>query len=314
MRRYMAGLVGMIVMIGVMASPTQAQEEAKPIPVVASFSVLADMIEQIGGDHVEVTSLVGPDSDSHAYSPSPRDARRIKQAQLVVFNGLQLEGWMARLLEAGDYGGVKVIASQGVATREDIEVEQEGHAAHAHDDHHHGDADPHAWLDAQRGKQYVINIRDGLIEADPAHAADYRKQADAYLAELETLDQEIHRLIETIPENQRLVVTNHDAFGYFGDAYGIRFLSPLGINTAAAPSARVMAQLIDTLREQGVKALFHENITNPSLIDQLAEESGLPIAGTLYSGALAREGEASHYSGMLRHNTRVIHEALGNTE
>ncbi|MFD2191593.1 metal ABC transporter solute-binding protein, Zn/Mn family [Pistricoccus aurantiacus] len=311
MKRYMIGLVAMI---SVMALPVQAQDKAEPIAVVASFSVLADMVEQIGGDHVEVSALVGPDSDVHAYSPSPRDARRIKQARLVVFNGLQLEGWMSRLLEASSYSGIKVIASQGVTTLKEAEAEREEHGDQHQDDHRHGSDDPHAWLDAQRGRQYVANIRDGLIEADPAHAEDYRRQASEYLEELETLDQEIRRLIETIPENQRVVVTGHDAFGYFGDAYGVRFLSPLGINTAAAPSARVMAQLIDTLREQGVKALFHENITNPSLIDQLAEESGLPIAGTLYSGALAREGEASHYSGMLRHNARVIHEALGNTQ
>ncbi|MEC9482361.1 MAG: zinc ABC transporter substrate-binding protein [Halomonas sp.] len=309
---------------------------ADPLRVVTSFSVLADMVEQVGGEQVEVTSLVGPDSDTHVFSPSPSDARRVAEADLVVFNGLQLEGWMTRLIEASGYEGPLVGASNGVTpvsgdseNHVGAEHEHEGHGqahdAHAEHDHahgeaaeadtghaghDHGDTDPHAWLDVARGQQYVKNIRDGLVEADPDHAEAYRQGAATYLDELKALDTEIHSLMANIPAERRLVVTGHGAFNYFAEAYDVRFLSPMGVNTASEPSAALMGRLVDTLEKNHVKALFHENITNPAMIDQLAEEAGLPIAGTLYSGALAASGEASTYAGMMRHNATLIHEAL----
>ena len=311
---------------------------ADPLRVVTSFSVLADMVEQVGGEQVDVTSLVGRNGDSHAFTPSPSDARRIAEADLVVFNGLQMEGWMERLIEASSYKGPLVVASDGVAPvssephgQDDHAHEGHDHSAHAdhdhghdahdhavheheahesHEGHDHGDTDPHAWLDVARGQQYVKNIRDGLIEADPDHAETYRQGAAAYLDELASLDKEIRRLIAEIPADHRLVVTGHDAFNYFAEAYDVRFLSPVGLTTANEPSAALMGRLIDTLEKNRVKALFHENITNPAMIEQLAEEAGLPIAGTLYSGALAEQGEASTYAGMMRHNATLIHDAL----
>lgn len=156
----------------------------------------------------------------------------------------------------------------------------------------------------------MTKIRDGLIEADPDHAEAYRQNARAYHDELGALDEEIRRLIADIPSENRLVLTGHDAFNYFADAYDVRFLSPVGLSTASEPSAALMGRLIDTLTANQVKALFHENITNPALIEQLAEEADLPIAGTLYSGALAASGEASTYAGMMRHNATLIHDAL----
>ncbi|TDX29561.1 zinc/manganese transport system substrate-binding protein [Modicisalibacter xianhensis] len=317
---------------------------ADPLRVVTSFSVLTDMVEQVGGEQVEVTSLVGRDSDTHAFSPSPGDARRIAEADLVVFNGLQLEGWMERLIEASSYRGPLVVASRGItplggdeAHADDGHVqkgdahgshdaEAHGHEDHGHghdepshdheheaeghEGHDHGEMDPHAWLDVTRAQQYVVNIRDGLIEADPGHAETYRRNAAGYLDELAALDEEIHVLMADIPVENRLVVTGHDSFNYFADAYDVRFLSPVGLSTVNEPSAALMARLIDTLEEQQVKALFYENITNPALIEQLAEEAGLPIAGTLYSGALAADGDASTYAGMMRHNATRIHDAL----
>ncbi|KXS36358.1 MAG: hypothetical protein AWU55_3003 [Halomonadaceae bacterium T82-2] len=308
-------LAGLIV--GLSGFPA-ASQAAEPLDVVASFSVLADMAEQVGGEYVEVTSLVGPDSDSHVYTPSPVDVRRIAGADLVIFNGLQLEGWMNRLLDASGYRGVKVVATDGIAALHftgadhgEPPAEGDGHAEHAeHAAHDHGDLDPHAWLDVSRAEHYVANIRDGLIEADPAHADAYRRRADAYLARLDTLDAEIHRLIDAIPAARRVVVSGHDAFDYFADAYGVRFLSPVGLNTAAEPAAADMASLIDFLEHNRIPALFYENITSPALIRQLAEETGIPVAGTLYSGALAAEGEASTYEGMMRHNARIMHDGL----
>lgn len=311
-----------------LAFATPIAHADQPLQVVTSFSVLADMVEQVGGERVEVASLVGADSDTHVFTPSPSDAMRLAEADLVVFNGLQLEGWMQRLLDASEYAGTLVVASDGVETLAG-DAHDHGHLEHA-DEHHgdehanhteehhdepaghdeHGSVDPHAWLDVARGQQYVANIRDGLIEADPANSEAYRQNSTAYLAELEALDAEIHELIGSIPEARRVVVTGHDAFGYFADAYDVRFLSPVGLNTAAAPSAADMGRLVDVIRDNNVQALFHENITSPALIRQLAEEAGLPIAGTLYSGALASEGEASTYAGMMRHNATLMHDGL----
>lgn len=318
-----------------LAFATPMAHAAEPLQVVTSFSILADMVEQVGGEQVEVTSLVGADSDTHVFSPSPSDAMRLAEADLVVFNGLQFEGWMQRLLDASEYDGTLVVASDGIET---LAGDAHDHGHLGHDDHHadhadehhgddhaghggehhdehaghdaHGGVDPHAWLDVERGQQYVVNIRDGLIETDPANAEAYRENTERYLAELEALDDEIHTLIESIPESQRVVVTGHDAFGYFSDAYAVRFLSPVGLNTAAAPSAADMGRLVDVIRDNNVQALFHENITSPALIRQLAEEAGLPIAGTLYSGALASEGEAASYIGMMRHNATLMHNGL----
>ncbi|MDX1466942.1 MAG: zinc ABC transporter substrate-binding protein [Halomonas sp.] len=286
---------------------------AERIQVVTSFSILADMIDNVGGEHVEVTALVGPDSDAHVYSPRPTDARRLAEADLVVFNGLQFEGWMERLIDASDFAGPLVVATDGLAAHLD---EGDGHEAHAgHDDeapgdaHDHGPLDPHAWQDLGLGEVYIGNIRDGLIAADPAHADAYRANAERYLAAVDAADDELRALLDEIPADTS-VITGHASFGHFARAYELRFLSPQGLSTAGEPSAANMARLIDVIREQNVRALFHENMTSPAMIDQLAEETGLPVAGTLYADALASDGEADSWLGMLRHNARVLHDAL----
>jgi zinc/manganese transport system substrate-binding protein len=313
---------------------------AERVQVVTSFSILADMVQNVGGEHVKVTSLVGPDSDTHVFSASPRDARSLSDADLMVFNGLMFEGWMERLIESSDYDGPLVTATDGI-DKLDYHGQDHEHAhgydgehdddhGHAHDDDHghddhdeatahdehddhdehdHGGDDPHGWQDLAMGKVYVGNIRDGLIEADPDNAAAYRENAERYINELEATDAEIRELLGEIPASTS-VITGHDSFGYFANAYGIRFLSPVGLSTEAEPSAADMARLIDVIREQNVRALFHENMTSPAVINQLAEETGLPIAGTLYADALSTEGEASTYLGMMRHNAQVLHDAL----
>ena len=324
------GLAALLAMPSVLA--------AERVQVVASFSILADMVEQVGGEHVDVTSLVGANGDAHVYSPRPDDARQLTEADLVVFNGMHFEGWMERLLESGDYAGTRVVATDGISgpgaaeSAEDgsqaahdhgdhaehdhtghdhAEHEQASHSHAAHDHQHdHGGEDPHAWLDPVLGKTYVENIRDGLIEADPAHEEAYRQRAEAYLAELEALDADIRDQMAALPDTTS-VITGHDSFSYFAQAYDVEFLSPAGLTTASEPSAAHMAELIDVIKANNVQALFHENMTSPAIIDQLAEETGRPVAGTLYSGALSDEGEASTYIGMLRHNAHVLHEALG---
>ncbi len=306
------------------------------VQVVTSFSILADMVENVGGEHVEVTSLVGPDGDAHVYSPSPGDARALAGADVVVFNGLLFEGWMERLIESSDYTGALVTATNGIQPRafaehdhddhghddhghDDHGHDDHGHDDHGHDDHghddlshdehDHGDDDPHAWQDMQQAKVYVTNIRDGLIEADSANAESYQANAERYLAEIDEADREIRDVLSDIPASAS-VITGHDSFGYFSNAYGVNFLSPVGLSTEADPSGASMAALVDVIEQENVQALFHENMTNQAIINQLAEEPGLPIAGTLYADALASEGDAGTYLGMMRHNANVLHSAL----
>lgn len=291
---------------------------AERVQVTTSFSILADMVENVGGEHVEVTSLVGPDSDTHAYSPSPGDARALSEADLVVFNGLQFEGWMERLVDASDYAGALVVATDGMgeltATAEEQgheghDHEHDQHDDHGHEGHDHGDDDPHGWQDLGMGRVYVENILAGLTEADPDNSEAYNANAERYLEEIAATDIELRELLGEIPADTS-VITGHDSFGHFARAYGLTFLSPQGLSTEAEPSAANMARLIDVIREENVQALFHENMTSPAMIDQLAEETGLRVAGTLYADALASDGEASTYLGMMRHNARTLHDAL----
>ena len=316
--RWLVGVSAMLALPAAMANDR--------VQVVTSFSILADMVENVGGEHVEVASLGGPDGDAHVYSPSPGDARALAGADVVVFNGLLFEGWMERLIESSDYTGALVTATNGIQPRafaeqghDDHGHEDDGHDDHGHDDHgheddghddhDHGDDDPHAWQDLQQAKVYVTNIRDGLIEADSANAESYQANAERYLAELDATDAAIRERLSEIPASAS-VITGHDSFGYFSSAYGVKFLSPVGLSTEADPSGASMAALVDVIEQENVKALFHENMTNQAIINQLAEETGLPIAGTLYADALASEGEASTYLGMMRHNADVLHAAL----
>lgn len=293
---------------------------AERLQVVTSFSILADMVDNVGGEHVEVTSLIGADSDAHSYSPSPGDVRTLSHAGLVVFNGLRFEGWMERLLDTSGYKGTLVTATEGItplmndghdhdAHHEHDHEEHHGHGHDGHDGHDQGTADPHAWQDMTRARTYVTNIRDGLITADSDHATDYRANAKRYLDELASADIEIRQLLSDVPADTA-VITGHDSFGYFAEAYGLRFLAPEGLATTADPSAARMAELVDVIKQQHVQALFHENMTSPVAVTQLAEETDLSVAGTLYTGALAQKGEASSYIGMMRHNAKVLHKAL----
>ncbi|MEM6492349.1 MAG: zinc ABC transporter substrate-binding protein [Pseudomonadota bacterium] len=316
------------------------------------------MVERVGGEHVSVTTLVGPDGDAHVYQPTPADARAVSEAQVVIVNGLEFEGWLDRLIDASGFQGTPVVATAGI---EPIPFEEAGddhddhddhaghghgekHAGHGHDDHghdhghshghdhgakhaghddhghddhghaghDHGAFDPHAWQSIVHAVRYVENITTALSAADPANAAAFAQNRDAYVAELSTLHGEILGMMGQLADSQRTVVTSHDAFGYFTQAYGVTFIAPQGLSTASEASAQDVARLIEQIREEAVSAVFVESITDNRLIEQIARETGAQVGGTLYSDALSGpDGPASTYIDMMRHNAALIAQTLG---
>ena len=275
-----------------------ALAQAEPLPVVASFSVLGDMVRRVGGADVAVTVLVGPDSDSHVYEPSPSDTRRLATARLFVVNGLGLEGWMPRLVDSAGFKGRVVTATDGITP---LQLSEAGKTA----------PDPHAWQDLADGRIYVRNIAAALAEADPEHAAAYAARAAAYDAELAVLDDWVKAEIGSVPPERRKIVTTHDAFQYFGHAYGVAFEAPVGMNEESEPDARAVAGLIRQIRQEHIRALFIENMTDPRLLDQLARETGTKPAGSLLADALSKPGEGGEtYVALFRHNVPAIVAAM----
>jgi len=273
------------------------------IKVVASFSILGDMTAVVAGEDARVTTLVGPNSDAHAYQPKPSDAKQLADAHLVVVNGLGFEGWIERLVRASGYKGPVVTASSGVTA---VPVEHAAGHGHQHGKGHRA-LDPHAWQSLENGQIYVRNIAAGLAKVDPANAARYAARAEAYLRDLATLDATIKSELAAVPAAQRRVITSHDAFQYFARAYGVTFLAAAGVSTESEPSAAAVGALIRQIRKTGVKALFVENMTDQRLLAQIAREAGGVVGGTLYSDALARPGEpAGSYLGMVRHNLDML--------
>jgi zinc/manganese transport system substrate-binding protein len=285
-------------------SPVLAQDKEKDkIKVVATFSILGDLVQNVGGDRVEIATLVGPNGDTHVYSPTPADAKTLGTAKLVVLNGINFEGWITRLIRASGTKAPTLVASQGVKSRKMEGADHHGHA--------HSATDPHAWQSIANAKVYVTNIRDGLVKADPAGRGTYEANANAYLAKLDALEQEVKAAIGKIPADRRKVITTHDAFGYFAAAYGIQFISPEGVSTASEPSAKGMAKLIGQIRQQKIPAVFMENITAPRLMQQIARETGAEVGGTLYSDALSdKNGPAATYVDMMRSNVRELIKVL----
>ena len=281
-------LVGLAALI---AAPAAAQDRIK---AVASFSILGDLVRNVGGDRLEVAALVGPNSDAHAFSPTPADARTLGTAKLVVVNGLGLEGWITRLVKASGSKAPVVVASRGIATRT-LE----------------GAIDPHAWQSVANVKIYVANIRDGLIKADPPGRGAYEATVADYLGKLDALERDVRAAIGQIPAERRKIITTHDAFGYFGAAYGLALIAPEGVSTDTEPSARDVARIITQIKAQKIPALFMENVVNPRLMQQIARETGAKVGGTLYSDALSEPGGAAPtYIDMMRHNIRELSKAL----
>lgn len=281
---------------------------AAPMPVVASFSILGDMVHQIGGSHVAVMTIVGPDADAHAFEPTPKDARALSHARLLFVNGLAFESWLPKLKKAAGFKGVTIVASKGVEPR--TLSDQEMAVRTQHDPTAHASVaaiDPHAWQSLDNGIIYAQNIAAGLAQADPAHAHDYFARAKQYMEQMKTLDVALKQQFHAIPGSRRKVVTSHDAFGYFGRAYGIRFIAVQGLSEEAQPSAKTVAAIIDMVKKDHVPAVFIENISNPKLIKRIAQETGAKIGGTLYSDALAPAGQpASTYLGMFKWNAKQL--------
>ena len=273
------------------ASPLHAAER---LNVVASFSILGDFVRTIGGDRVDVTTLVGADSDVHVYTPAPSDAKRIADAKLVVVNGLGLEGWLPRLVQSSGSKATVVTASAGVTPL------KLGSAA-----------DPHAWQSVPNAKIYVTDIANALAAAAPEDADFFRARAKAYLEKLEILDREVREAVAKIPPEQRKVISTHDAFGYFAAEYGVQFIAPLGVSTETEPSARDIAGIIGQIKAQKIPAVFLENISDDRLIRRIAAETGSKVGGTLISDGLTGEkGLAPTYIDMVRHNIKALTSAL----
>jgi zinc/manganese transport system substrate-binding protein len=273
--------------------------------VIATFSILGDFVKNVGGDRVEVATLVGPNGNAHVYAPSPGDAKKVADAKLVFVNGLGFEGWLERLVKASGTKAPIVVATKGIKP-----LERAGEHGHDHD-RDHGRADPHAWQSVANAKIYVANIRDALIAADPAGKDAYLANAAAYLAKLDALEREVREVIAKIPADRRRVITSHSAFGYFQDAYGVNFTAPQGVSTEAEASAKDVAAIIAQIKKQKAAAVFLENVTDPRLVEQIARETGAKVGGTLYSDALTDDkGDATTYIDLIRHNLRQLASAL----
>jgi zinc/manganese transport system substrate-binding protein len=283
-------LIPLLVLL-LMASPLEAAERTN---VVASFSILADFVRTIGGDRVNLATLVGPDSDVHVYTPAPGDAKRIADAKLVVVNGLGLEGWLPRLVQSSGSKAQVVTASVGIAP---LKLGSE--------------ADPHAWQSIANARIYVTNISNALVASGPDDAEFFRGQTKAYLEKLETLDREVREAMAKIPPERRKVISTHSAFGYFAAEYGVQFVAPLGVSTETEPSARDIAAIIGQIKARKIPAVFLENISDDRLIRRIAAETGATVGGTLISDGLTGEkGPAPTYIDMVRHNIKALTNAL----
>lgn len=275
----------------VLLAPARAQDR---LNVVASFSILGDFVRNVGGDRVSVTTLVGPDSDAHVYSPTPADAKRIADARLVFVNGLGFEGWLPRLVKSAGGKATIVTATSGITPL------KSGSAA-----------DPHAWQSVANAKVYVANIRDALTSGDPANAESFKANASRYLAELDALDREVRAAVAQLPEGRRKVISTHGAFGYFAAAYGVAFIAPVGVSTESEASARDVAAIITQIKAAKIPAVFMENISDPRLIRRISAETGARVGGTLYSDSLTGEkGDSPTYIAMVRHNIKALTSAL----
>jgi zinc/manganese transport system substrate-binding protein len=277
-------------------------DAADKIKAVASFSILGDMVKQVGGDRIELATLVGPDGDAHVFEPTPSDAKTLAGAQILFMNGLGFEGWMERLEKSSGFKGKVVVASEGVKPRTMTE-EEDGKAEEI--------TDPHAWQSLANGKLYIANIRNGLIAVDPDGKAIYEANAAKYLDEIGAEDEAVKAALAKLPEDRRKIITSHDAFGYFGVAYGLKVIAPEGVSTEAEASAKDVAKIIRQIRAEHIPAVFMENITDHRLLDQIARETGAKIGGTLYTDALSPpDGPAPTYLDMFRNNVGVLTAAL----
>jgi len=315
----MSALVALALLALFLLTPpgfAQTPVSGGPLQVVASFSILGDLVQNVGGEAVEVTTLIGPGVDAHTYDPAPADLVVLTQADVIFENGLGFEPWLDGFFASAQPSGTRVVVTEGITPREaGAADEHEGEAQLEEDGvHEHGQFDPHVWHDVANVIVMVGNIRDALVAADPARAELYKANAAAYIAELEALDASIREQVATLPEERRKLVTSHDSLGYFADAYGFTILGDVfgSLSTEAGdPSAREIATLITQIEEAGVPAIFAENVTNPDLMESIAAEAGVALAPPLYTDALGPPGSPGDtYIGMMESNVTTIVDAL----
>jgi len=312
------------------------------IPVVASFSILGDLVSEVGGNHIDITTLVKVNGDAHVYSPTPKDALAVRKAKLLVVNGLNFEGWMPRFLESAHFDGTMIVASDGIDIikigeehHEDAEHEEEHHDEHAthdeeheehadhdedheehadehhHHHHHHDGVDPHAWNSITNVKTYINNIAAGLTQVDPENSKDYQQNAQVYLQKLDKLAIKLHAQLDTIPPSQRKIITPHDAFSYFAREFNIEFIAPQGTSTESEASASDIAAIIKQIRKDNIGAVFMENIADNRMVEQISRETDAKIGGELFSGSLSdKQGPAPTYLKMMEYNVNTITTAL----
>jgi zinc/manganese transport system substrate-binding protein len=300
-RRAAISLLAGCLTLAVSSLPVAAQNADK-LKVVATFSILGDMVRNVGGERVAVATLVGPNGDAHVYSPTPADGRRLTEAKIVFTNGLKFEGWIDRLVKSSGTRAEKIEAAKGVKP---LKSNDEGHGH----DHGHGGSDPHAWQSIGNAKIYVANIRDALIAADEAGKATYEANAASYLERLDEVEAEVKGLVARIPPERRRIITSHDR--YFEEAYGIDFVSPQGVSTESEASAKDVARIIQQIRREKIAAVFVENVSDARLMERIAKETGARIGSQVYSDALSEpNGPAGTYIDMMRHNIRAFSAAL----
>jgi len=267
---------------------------AAPLPVAASFSILGDLVQNVGGERVSVTVLVGKDQDAHVFQPSPTDVQKLARTQLFFVSGLGFEGWQSRLLKSSKYSGKTVTVTQGIKPLA------------AHGDHAHSHGDPHVWQDPIHTKHMIDQIAAALIAADPQGREYFQKQAAQYKLALDQLLTWTQAEIGRVPQAKRVVLTSHDAFAYLGQRFGIRLLAPQGVSTDAEANTQDVARIIRQMKTSGIRAIFMENISNPKLMEQIAKETGAKPGVKLYSDALSRNETASTYLIMYRHNISAL--------
>lgn len=285
-----------------------------PVKVVATYSILGDLVQNVGGENVELTTLVWPDSDAHTFEPAPSDNAELAEADAVFENGLEFETWLDDLYGSSGSEARRVVVTEDIEPMPIAEEEHAEESGHEEgEEHEHGESDPHVWHDPTNAVVMVESIRDALVEVDPDNAESYEENADAYVAEIEKLDADVQERVDSIPEENRTLFTSHDTFGYFAERYGF------GVDTALAsvstdasdPSAGQIAELVEEIEGSGVPAIFAENVSNPALMENIAGEAGVDLAPTLYTDALGEPGsEGGTYVEMIRYNATTMAEAL----
>lgn len=302
-------LCATVITFSTLAVPARAETEK--LSVVATFSIIGDFAQAVGGDRIELRTLVGPNGDAHVYEPRPADAIALARADVVLVNGLMFEGFLARLIEASGTSAPVVELTEGV------EILRDPDGGHYHYNggkavFHEAPYDSHAWQSVANARVYVENIARAFCQADAEGCPTYEENAQAYLGTLSALDAEIRQAVDAIPQDRRVAVVAHNAFRYFARDYGVTFLAPQGVSTESEASAADVATLIREIREHRAAAVFAENIADARLVEQIASEAGLSLGGTLYSDALSGpDGPAPTYVDLMRHNVTTLATAIG---